>query len=440
MLSPLSPACDARLSAWCEQYCPHSVKHKLFARLDTDSRNGLHQWRCYARETLSEDLTRYISGDLYCTRDRQLQEQLKLQCDNPLRVAVGADGQHFGAGSSSSDGDDDDDEALSMNATNVHVHDERVTTLDLVVAHCRESLGWLADAQQALRRGFEHNSPPEMRLAISLHLREKCLGGPNSSSDDAADYNRLHTGWARETRTFLENKGEECLGYLTFLVEHYRTLSEYVIFLQGDGENVRSLEGKFAAFAERVVAPRATDVWLSVTDHQYIGIGRTEEACAVAAVEAPIGLDSRERWVGLVESNCRADELSHLRRCMDAFHRRHWAAPLPDVVTVYTNAQAGLSRDRILARPRSFYRGLLAEFERRPEDECYRTLGKRANGAAEAEQAGLMARPFRGTCAMLEYLWPMIFGEASLLDPTHAMSGGFLRGGIRPGVKIDFAR
>ena len=65
-----------------------------------------------------------------------------------------------------------------------------------------------------------------------------------------------------------------------------------------------------------------------------------------------------------------------------------------------------------MPRPaRSFYQQLLSEFEGPAEAECFKIAGKKG-------------RPFRGTCSLLEYLWPSVFGEEALLNPKHTMIHG----------------
>ena len=70
------------------------------------------------------------------------------------------------------------------------------------------------------------------------------------------------------------------------------------------------------------------------------------------------------------------------------------------------------------ARPLSFYRGLLTEFEIDPAKECHRVAGPKG-------------RPFRGTCALLEYMWPTIMGEDPVLKAGKTMSGNEAWGCIR---------
>mmetsp|Transcript_33981 Transcript_33981/g.89380 ORF Transcript_33981/g.89380 Transcript_33981/m.89380 type:complete len:177 (-) Transcript_33981:323-853(-) len=174
-------------------------------------------------------------------------------------------------------------------------------------------------------------------------------------------------------------------------------------------------------FGQQIVARGVTDVWRSANDHQYIAIGASKEACARAGM--PRGR----------ESNCQSQSdamMQRMRLCMEDLYERHWGDQLPEVVSMYTNAQAGVSRDRIRARSPAFYRGILAEFSGSPSKECHRVPGKPVMNAAKHEQAVLQSRPFRGTCALLEYLWPQIFGEAPMLDVTHTMSSKYMGGAV----------
>ena len=71
-------ACEQLLNAWCEANCPHAPQHSpLYARIDTNMQQGIPQWRCYAKSTLTSDLMRYKNGDTYCTRPYQLGQLLQ---------------------------------------------------------------------------------------------------------------------------------------------------------------------------------------------------------------------------------------------------------------------------------------------------------------------------------------------------------------------------
>ena len=71
-LMHFDPSCDAVLSTWCHSNCPHGTSHELFARFDAGAGGGPPAWRCFARETLSADLTTYVGGTTYCTRHQSL--------------------------------------------------------------------------------------------------------------------------------------------------------------------------------------------------------------------------------------------------------------------------------------------------------------------------------------------------------------------------------
>ena len=80
MSAPYEPAkgCDARLTEYCNKYCPHYEAYgPLFARYDASDNSPALAWRCYARHTLSQDLQRYESGTDYCTRQGPLLRELE---------------------------------------------------------------------------------------------------------------------------------------------------------------------------------------------------------------------------------------------------------------------------------------------------------------------------------------------------------------------------
>jgi hypothetical protein len=151
-----------------------------------------------------------------------------------------------------------------------------------------------------------------------------------------------------------------------------------------------------------------------------------------------------------------------LFECVDQFNARHGLSHAiaperggrrPRAYAVYPNAQFGVSRDRIrgearspiappigplpvhvrpqqkpkltrvrvcgrvrvrlwvgAARPLALYEALLAEFDALPDEQCF-VLG------------GPHARPHRGTCAIMEWLWHTMMGEPPILDSRLALSG-----------------
>lgn len=274
-------------------------------------------------------------------------------------------------------------------------------TVELVLAHCHENVTFLAAVQRGLRAAV-----PD--AAIALHVYEKC--------DDRSETLWPRTGWAYERRTYLPNRGEECLAYLTHVVSTWHAAApDFYVFLQGDGVmSGRGFGPKFRAFGEGVVRARRRDVFRSINDHQYRGVGATRAACAAAGLTA-----------GLCQPN------SRMARCMRELVMRNptnrssaaaaAAALAPaelDVWATFNNAQFGVSSDRLRERPLSYWRGLLAELEGPESTQCLPSRNLRGGD-----------RPLRGTCALFEVLWPSLMGEARVLPRSRTMMEVGARGG-----------
>lgn len=69
--------CAAALSLWCSLHCPHAAHTRLVALFDRSARSEARAWRCYAPSTLDPSHTRYVAGELYCTRHDALQMELE---------------------------------------------------------------------------------------------------------------------------------------------------------------------------------------------------------------------------------------------------------------------------------------------------------------------------------------------------------------------------
>mmetsp|Transcript_15686 Transcript_15686/g.40516 ORF Transcript_15686/g.40516 Transcript_15686/m.40516 type:complete len:133 (+) Transcript_15686:37-435(+) len=117
---------------------------------------------------------------------------------------------------------------------------------------------------------------------------------------------------------------------------------------------------------------------------------------------------------------------------MQQLHQRHaltantTGTVLPRAYAVYANAQFGVTRDRIWRRPREFYERLLSEFEGEDAGACFRMPSPPPAGGALAPGSSRLSprtRTHRGTCMLLEFLWPTVFGEPPVLDPRRTMSG-----------------
>ena len=300
----------------------------------------------------------------------------------------------------------------------------------LVVAHCREPMPWLRDVQRGLRAGARTTrADTGGALHLELYVYEKC----GDVSEDA--WPRL--GWQHERRVYLENKGEECLAYLTYLVDLYDALPDAVLFFQSDGVlHGSGIESKVRIFTDALYSrssqhPRSparpphppaslqgpdahadapwsssnhratasgwwSDTWRSVNDHQYVAITSSEDECA-----------------RMLTRNCVLGP-PQLFECITHLNQRHGlshgSAP-PRAYAIYTNAQFGVTRDRVWRRPVAVYKALLAEFSGPEEQACYKL--RDANKPS----------PHRGTCGVLEFLWHTVFGEPPILDPRRTMSG-----------------
>ena len=394
-----SDVCQAWLDAYCMNVCPHASSHELVARFDAAKGHPESAWRCYALETLSADRERYVTGTTYCTRHKILQDELAL-CESKTRdtsdddatisVAVDAAGgataspPHLAATPCVFAGAEHDcveradplDEAAAASGPSV----------ELVMAHCKESSHWLGDVQLGLRTAV-----PDAWLA--LHVYEKC--------GSKLETHWPRGGWARERRSWIQNKGEECYAYLSYITTWWKHLPEYVVFFQGDGVlNGERFRSKLQMWGAEVVATGMVDAWRSVNDHQYISVAPTQAACDAAAL-----------------SNCFVHPEQHA--CMAALHRRHHPdddAPNEALVwAMYTNAQFGVSVDRLRRKSLGAWNALLSEFDGEEHEQCYHVYGKKA-------------RPLRGTCALFEYMWPSLLGEPRVLPMAGTtMTGSYPR-------------
>ena len=365
-----SDVCQSWLDAYCMNVCPHASSHELVARFDAAKGHPESAWRCYALETLSADRERYVTGTTYCTRHDLLRAELALcesktrdtsDDDATLSVAVDAAGgattspPHLaatpcvfaGAEHGCVERADPLDEAAAASGPSI----------ELVMAHCKESSHWLGDVQLGLRTAV-----PDAWLA--LHVYEKC--------GSKLETHWPRGGWARERRSWIQNKGEECYAYLTYITTWWKHLPEYVVFFQGDGVlNGERFRSKLQMWGAEVVATGMVDAWRSVNDHQYISVAPTQAACDAAAL-----------------SNCFVHPEQHA--CMTALHRRHHPDDdAPDealVWAMYTNAQFGV-----------FRRPAAAEIPRRVEctAQRIRRRGARAMLPRLRQEGATLARHLR---------------------------------------------
>lgn len=182
----------------------------------------------------------------------------------------------------------------------------------VVVAHCHESLHWLHDVQRGLLEGAR-GAP----LLMELHIFEKCGNRTEDACGcschskygshqracstahtrpmsttfawlatlalsgyamlrDAFAYSRRWPpgGWWEQHRTYLENKGEECYAYLTYLTTMYDRLPGVQLFFQGDGVlGGKHFFEKTRAFSSTVFrgGTQLEGIWRSVILGTHIG-------------------------------------------------------------------------------------------------------------------------------------------------------------------------
>jgi len=197
------------------------------------------------------------------------------------------------------------------------------TSVDLVVVHCREPLGWLTE----VRAGLLETAPG---ASLRLFVYEKCGDTVPLPWSEATD--------GPLGRVQLPNRGEECLGYLTYLIARYHALPDYSVFFQGDGVlGGRASRTKACAFGARV-ARRETGVFRTVNDHQYISLAASKEACAADASLVNCNEGGPGQW-----------------RCLSELVVRHGIGVPAAGYATYANAQFGVSRDKITDRPLRFY-------------------------------------------------------------------------------------
>lgn len=94
---PVTPACQSRLDAFCNnvtdpavQRCYSAMRAQgfqlpLVARWGTDDHHQPRQWRCYSPSSLTANQSRYANGTAYCTMDAPLADAL-MRCRGEVDV------------------------------------------------------------------------------------------------------------------------------------------------------------------------------------------------------------------------------------------------------------------------------------------------------------------------------------------------------------------
>jgi len=97
-------------------------------------------------------------------------------------------------------------------------------TLEIVVVHCREDLGWI-----------EEDLLPIIPLGSWLALYEKCGETPSLSAELKNRFSSMEVKPCRDPEG--GPRGDECLGYLAHLVDRYDNLATFTVFLQADPQD-----------------------------------------------------------------------------------------------------------------------------------------------------------------------------------------------------------
>jgi hypothetical protein len=214
-----------------------------------------------------------------------------------------------------------------------------------VICHCREPL-------EVLLGNLTH-VPPLSHLLVY----EKC----NRTSTDMlnARFSSIFGGGIKViNQPDGPVRGDECTGYLDYIVENYDSLSSFSVFLQGDADHHLFLSFLDTALAA-IKAGTYQVPFLHLNFHRHY---QTTTPCMRDVEKALFNLSE------VVE-------------------------PLP-LIGTYCCAQFIVHRDRIRARNRDFYSHALSMVNGSVPDLCSPTP------------------PIRSShCYILEYVWHMVFGE-----------------------------
>eukprot|EP01012_Entosiphon_sulcatum_P038876 TRINITY_DN5071_c0_g1_i1.p1 TRINITY_DN5071_c0_g1~~TRINITY_DN5071_c0_g1_i1.p1 ORF type:complete len:316 (+),score=19.49 TRINITY_DN5071_c0_g1_i1:33-950(+) len=247
----------------------------------------------------------------------------------------------------------------------------------LVVAHCRESLGWLSDVVEAV---LPPSNSPDRLAGVSVHLFEKCgstLGLPRvGNRSDVAVFHVPSRNQGFEAQSFLV--------YLTTRLQDYP--AEWTIFLQG-----RSIEHKRNLLAE---LRRRTDP-LNVSSAT-----KCRGYCPLS-----------DRHLLIAAGPCRPQRT----RCASALcnyvlHGDSNATRCPARVATMCCAQFMVHRSAVLRANQAMWHRALEIFDWEPTP----TLGKPSR-----ENLWGFACPKTRTCksqaATIEGWWHMLFGAPPVL-------------------------
>jgi len=152
-----------------------------------------------------------------------------------------------------------------------------VVTLELVVVHCHEPLGWL-----------EADLLPIAPAGALLSLYEKCGEVPPMSDSLRAHFGTISVRPCPDPHD--GPRGDECLGYLSHIVLRYAELATFTVFLQADPD--QHLHFSFLRNALRMMERGTYAVpFLPLNGNRHV---RTITPCMNAVHEAIFGEAMRE--------------------------------------------------------------------------------------------------------------------------------------------------
>lgn len=165
------------------------------------------------------------------------------------------------------------------------------------------------------------------------------------------------------------NKGRECSSYLQYMYDEYEQLPPIIFFMQFDSSNHLVLKTAVASVRAAADAVRRLG-YVGLSRHTFKG-------------DLPVVCEQGGRRTGMAQ-------------CSLGIYRDLKLEP-PRTVRFYANGIFGVTRERIRARPRSFYAELLTRFNGPEPLRC---------AAAELDD-----------CYVLEKVWHLIFGADAVLPP-----------------------
>lgn len=173
--------------------------------------------------------------------------------------------------------------------------------IHMVVAHCREDLGWLATKLKGVPR------------TTRLFIYEKCGQTTLVDSLPGAEKFEAITVVAKPDKG--RARGDECSAYLAHIVSQYDLLADFTIFLQSDPQDHLHFD-----FFDLVL--------------------RSLAATTYAVPYLPLNGPRHVRT---------------LTPCLSAVHEELFGTNLTDIIGPYCCAQFIVARDAIVRHPREFY-------------------------------------------------------------------------------------